>query len=164
MMLELSATLEDYLVAVYRLECEKRVARPRDIAREQNVAKSTVTAALKSLAEKGMINYEPYEAVTLTPEGLEKVKPLVIRHRILMDFLQDILGIEESRATEAACGLEHAIEEDALERIVCFLAFTRQSGSDGARLLEEFREFMERCGEGRICRECLERYSQDTVK
>lgn len=155
----LSATLEDYLIAVYRLECKKRVARPRDIASDQNVAKSTVTAALKSLAEKGLINYEPYEAVTLTEEGLEKVKPLVIRHRVLVDFFHDILGLEPISAAEAACGMEHAIEEDALERIVCFLAFMRQSGSDGAPLLEEFRDFIERCGEGRICRECLSEYS-----
>ncbi|MCF7854653.1 MAG: metal-dependent transcriptional regulator [Candidatus Pacebacteria bacterium] len=161
---ELSATLEDYLTAVYRLECEKRVARPRDIAREQKVAKSTVTAALKSLAAKELINYEPYEAVTLTPEGVEQVRPLIMRHRILVDFLRDILGLEASQATDVACGMEHAIAEDALERIVCFLAFTRQSGSEGEHLLDEFRQFLRTCGEGKICRECIEKYWEETPK
>jgi DtxR family Mn-dependent transcriptional regulator len=53
---ELSAKLEDYLEAIYGIEREKRVARPRDICKDQNVAGSTATAALQSLAEKRLIN------------------------------------------------------------------------------------------------------------
>lgn len=100
MMQKLSATIEDYSATVYRLECKKRVARPRDIACDQNVAKSTATAALKSLADKGLINYEPYESVPLNEKGMKLAQPLEMRHRILMDFLQEVLDLDIVEGSE----------------------------------------------------------------
>jgi DNA-binding MarR family transcriptional regulator len=47
---KLSSTLEDYLKAIFSLEKKKRTARVRDIAQHMGVSKSTVSAALKSLA------------------------------------------------------------------------------------------------------------------
>ncbi len=158
MVQKLSATIEDYLVTVYRLECEKRVARPRDIARDQNVAKSTVTAALKSLADKGLINYEPYESVTLTEKGKELAQPLEMRHRILLDFLEEVLDLDAETAEKAACGMEHGVEEEALERMVCFISFTKKQQPGGTEWLAEFRTFIRKCGKGKICRECIEEY------
>ncbi len=155
---ELSSTLEHYLIAVYRLEGEKRVARGRDISRLQRVAKSTVTAALKSLAEKGLVNYEPYEAITLTQRGRATAERLAIRNRILKDFLEGVLGLEADQAEKTACGMEHAVEQEALECIVCFLAFARQCASGGTNWLQEFRTFVRRGGRSRICRNCVDEY------
>jgi DtxR family Mn-dependent transcriptional regulator len=155
---ELSSTLEDYLIAVYRLEGEKRVARPRDIGRLQNVAKSTVTAALKSLAERGLINYEPYETITLTSQGRQTAERLAIRNRILRDFLEGVLGLDPEQAGKTACGMEHAVEEEAMERFVCFLAFVKQHPPDGTKWLDGFREFIRQGGRSRIYRKCVEEY------
>jgi DtxR family Mn-dependent transcriptional regulator len=65
----LSATLENYLEAIFRLEEEKGFARVRDISSGLDVAKSAVTTALQSLSEKGLVRYEPYEPVRLSAEG-----------------------------------------------------------------------------------------------
>jgi DtxR family Mn-dependent transcriptional regulator len=154
----LSATLEDYLLAIYWLERERRVARPRDICRLQGVAKSTVTAALQSLAEKGLINYTPYEVITLAPEGQKRAEQLNMRHRVLKDFLQDVLGLEPEKAESTACGMEHAVEPEALERFICFLAFVKQHTPDGKTLLKRFREFAREGGRGKACRDCVEEY------
>ena len=158
---ELSATLEDYLETIYCLEKEKRVARPRDISESQGVARSTVTAALQSLSEKGLINYEPYELITLTEEGREQAEKLDRRHRIMRDFLENILGLEPERADETACGMEHAVERDVLERFTCFLAFMRRCSSGGTRCLEQFREYVEQHIGPEGCQECLENYVND---
>ncbi len=66
---ELSESLEDYLEAIYHLVAEKQVARSRDIATRLRVGRSSVTGALQALSEKGLVNYEPYEAITLTRGG-----------------------------------------------------------------------------------------------
>jgi DtxR family Mn-dependent transcriptional regulator len=155
---ELSSTLEDYLETIYCLEEEKRVARPRDIAEAQGVARSTVTAALQSLSEKGLINYEPYELITLTEEGREKAQRLDSRHRIMRDFLENILGLEPERADETACGMEHAVERDVLERFTCFLAFMRRCSIDGSGCLKQFREYIEEHIGPDGCHECLDNY------
>jgi len=156
----LSPTLEDYLEAIYHIEKEKRVARPRDISRAQNVAGSTVTAALQSLSEKGLVNYEPYELITLTDEGRERAEELATRHRIIRDFLQNVLGLEAERADAAACGMEHVIDGEALERFVCFLAFMQPHSPDGAKSLERFRRFIKQGADGQTCKECVEEYME----
>ena len=154
----LSATLEDYLETIYLLEERKRVARPRDICEAQGVASSTVTAALRSLADKGLVNYEPYELITLTDEGRERAEELVTRHRIISDFLENVLGLEADQADATACGMEHAIDSEALERFVCFLAFMEPHSPDGAKSLERFRRFIKEGAGGQTCKECVEEY------
>jgi DtxR family Mn-dependent transcriptional regulator len=155
---DLSSTLEDYLETIYRLEEEKRVARPRDISDRQGVARSTVTAALQSLSEKGLINYEPYELITLTAEGRQKARRLDSRHQVIRDFLENILGLEPERADETACGMEHAVERDVLERFTCFLAYMRRCSTAGSGCLEQFRDFIEEHVGPDGCHSCLEDY------
>ncbi len=76
--------LEDYLRAIYCIERTQKVAWPKDISAPQAAASSTVTVTFQSLAERGMVNYEPYELITLTDEGHERAEQLAVRHRIDM--------------------------------------------------------------------------------
>ena len=55
---DLSATLQDYLGVIHRLQRQRQFARVRDIAGELDVVKSAVTTALRSLADKGLVHYE----------------------------------------------------------------------------------------------------------
>lgn len=161
---ELSPTLEDYLETIYRIEREKRVARPRDICRAQNVAASTVTAALQSLAEKGLINYEPYELITLTDQGRKRGKDLATRHRIIKDFLENVLDLGAEGADATACRLEHLIDREALERFICFLAYMRSHSQEGAKWLESFRRFTKEGTGDLTCKECVDQYMKSIQK
>jgi len=155
---QLSATLEDYLETVFRLEQEKRFARVRDISAALDVAKSAVTTALRSLSEKGLINYQPYEPVTLSTEGRQKAGRIVLRHRVMEDFLRNVLGLEAERADSMACGMEHAIDRDALDRFVCFLAFVGRRRKEGESWLDEFRRFIREGTAEQTCEECMQQY------
>lgn len=164
MKLELSPKLEDYLETIYRIAGRKKVARPRDISKAENVAKSTVTAALRSLAEKGLINYEPYEVITLTEKGRSKAENIMVRHIIIKRFLQDVLRFEARRAEETACKMEHALDQKGMERFVCFLAFLRHCSADCAKWLDDFHRFLKEGSRGRPCRQCVEEYLNDLKK
>jgi len=157
-MKQLSATLEDYLGVVLRFQREKRFARVSDIASALGVAKSAVTAALQSLGSKALINYQPYEPVTLTPEGEQQAEEILLRHRIILDFLEDVLAIQPKEAETIACEMEHAIHAAALERFVCFLAFIRTRSGRGQTWLKEFQHFTKSGAKGRTCRECIREY------
>ena len=154
----LSSTLEDYLTAIYQLEREKHMARSRDIAGLKRVANSTVTSALQTLAEKGLINYEPYEPITLTSKGRTTAEDLTMRRCILTDFLENVLGLEREKAEGTAGRMEHTVEQEVLGRFICFLAFLNQYTPDGAKLLREFRKFVRLSEHNRICKECIETY------
>lgn len=116
----LTAALEDYLEAIFNLCRFDKAARSRDIAESLNVHKSTVTAALKSLSQMQLINYSPYEAVTLTPEGRKLAADVVKRHGALRDFFIDVLRVDPELAESAACGMEHSIPREIVERLADF--------------------------------------------
>ena len=52
----LSSNMEDYLEAIFHISKEKQAARAKDIADRLMVNKSSVTGALRSLSEKGLVN------------------------------------------------------------------------------------------------------------
>ena len=157
---ELSSTLQDYLEAIFRIERQKRVARVRDISRMLSVGNSTVTAALRSLAHKGLVNYEPYEPVTLSREGHDRAARITERHQVMKHFLETVLDIEPSLADSNACRMEHAIDEEVLDQFVCLLAFINQHPHEGAEWLGQFERFRREGPDGQGCRDCIERYLQ----
>ena len=144
---ELSATLEDYLEAISRLIAEKGVARVRDIATALSVHKSTVTAALKSLGEKGLVNYSPYEVVTVTSQGRKVAKDILGRHRLIRRFLVDVLLLDEDMTDANACRMEHVMDEEVLERLSLFGEFVKQCPRAGEEWLGKFRYYFEHGGE-----------------
>jgi len=106
----LTASLEDYLEAIFHIVAEKRAARPKDIASRLGVKNSSVTGALRSLAERKLINYAPYDVVTLTSTGESAAREIVRRHEVLRDFIMKVLSVEEAVADKATCRKEHFID------------------------------------------------------
>jgi len=158
---ELTPTLEDYVRAIYHIERKQKAARPKDISRAQNVASSTVTAALQSLSERGMVHYEPYELITLTEKGRKKAEQLAIRHHIVRNFLEDILGLEPGQAEATTCDMEHAVNRQALERFVCFLAFIQRHSPARINWLDAFRLFIQEGADGQSCEQCVKEYMDE---
>ena len=154
---QLSESMEDYLEAILALEQIHQVARPKDIAERLDVRRGTVTGALKSLNEKGLINYKPYSVITLTPKGLRIAKDVTRRHAVLKQFLKDVLRLTPERAETIACRMEHAIDRLFVERLVQFIEFIDQCPRTGDDWIREFVRFCE-TGERNTtqCRTCLE--------
>ena len=105
----LSASQEDYLEAVLDLANQKSVARVKDIATTLNVKRSSVTVALRTLGEKGYVNYAPYAVITLTSEGKRIAECIRNRHNVLKKLFMSLLGVEEQSAEASACLMEHGM-------------------------------------------------------
>ena len=118
----ISESMEDYLEAILRLTSGKRVARARDIAARLGVKMPSVSGALKSLVVRGLVNYRPYEAVTLTSAGVAVAKGVARKHQVLLGFLRDILGVNERIAEADACRLEHSLSGDSMRKLGVFMA------------------------------------------
>ncbi len=118
----LSENIEDYLETILALQTQNTVARSKDIAERLNVKRGSVTGMLKKLAARKLINYEPYGYVTLTPEGKKIAKKIEYRHSVLKDFLFRILEVDETRADETACRMEHAMDGQSFKKFVAFIA------------------------------------------
>ncbi|HHL33974.1 MAG TPA: metal-dependent transcriptional regulator [Desulfobulbaceae bacterium] len=119
----LTESQEDYLEAIYHISQKKGAARAKDIAIRLDVRPSSVTGALRNLGTMKLINYTPYDLITLTDKGHTKAKEIVRRHQALRHFLVHVLGIEEQKADTAACRMEHAVPKDIIERLIQYDRF-----------------------------------------
>ena len=117
----LTPSLEDYLETIYLLQQNNaREARVRDIAAARSVKASSVSPALKRLSELGYLSYEQRESIRLTEQGKIAARRVYARHVLLFQFFHDILGMDEEPAKEEACGLEHALSDEGMDRFVRF--------------------------------------------
>lgn len=138
---QLSASLEDYIEAIYNIISEKKVARGKDIAAMLDVSGASVTEALRSLSQKGLINYAPYEAITLTDAGREIARDVVHRHNALKQFFTKILDIPEEVAEIGACRVEHAAPREIIDQMVHFIEFMDAYPIDSDKLARDFTDF-----------------------
>lgn len=153
----LSASLEDYLEAIYILVQKEHVARVKDIAARLGVQMPSVTGALRSLAAKGLVHHDPYSYITLTDPGERIARDLVRRHEVLTEFLTDFLGLDHETADRNACEMEHAIEPVVLDRLVDFVEFAQTCPRADAQWVQGAAHA---CGRGERfhhCEACLER-------
>ena len=127
----LTATMEDYLEAIYHLANEHGAARSRMIVEKLGVHKSTVTTALQHLAALGFVEYAPYQEVTLTPKGIKEARGVVRRHEIFFRLLRDLLEVEAHEAEELACIMEHSLPPNTVDRFAGLVekALQRKKGT-----------------------------------
>lgn len=151
----LSASLEDYLKAIATISAEKRAARPKDISQRLDVNMSSVTGALRALADRGLVNYAPYEIVTLTDKGQEVAREVVRKHEGIRDFLVKVLAVNNEAAEKAACDMEHAISPEVLDRVIRFLDYLEVCPRAGSSWAEEFGFYCEHPDEEDDCERCL---------
>lgn len=123
--INVSRVQEDYLETILQLIHSHGEARVTDIASELSVRKSSVTLALRTLAEKGLVDYAAYVLPTLTPKGQVIATNIRYRHNILKRFLADVLLLEDDLAELNACRIEHAIDRCVLHRLAQLLGFLK---------------------------------------
>jgi len=116
-----SSTVENYLKAIYHgvagLNPGQRLLPMGQLAAALGVAPGTATTMVKTLAESGLVEYEPYTGVTLTGAG-EKLAALVLRrHRLIELFLVQVMGFSWDEVHDEAEQLEHVVSDRLIERI-----------------------------------------------
>ncbi len=139
--IKITASLEDYLEAIYEIIEEKRGVKAVEIAKRLDVRRSSVTEALKNLAEKKLVNYGRYDVISLTPAGIKTAKKVIEKHKTLYNFFTKILGLTSEEASANACRVEHAISEEVLQRLIAFLEFNNNYFCSEKNYTDEFQKF-----------------------
>jgi DtxR family Mn-dependent transcriptional regulator len=114
---EVSANTEEYLEWIYRLSKENDEVTTTDLARKLKVSPASVTGMLKRLAERGLIDYQPYKGILLTPEGRTVAARIIRRHGLIERLLTDVLGLPWHEVDQVAGRIEHVITDEVEERI-----------------------------------------------
>jgi DtxR family Mn-dependent transcriptional regulator len=114
-----TSTVEDYLKQIYQAQIASpgALVPTGQVAAALNVAPGTATAMVKTLADSGLVDYEPYSGVCLTAAGEKLATHVLRRHRLLELFLVEVMGMDWSEVHGEAELLEHAVSDRLLERM-----------------------------------------------
>ncbi|MCU0633383.1 MAG: metal-dependent transcriptional regulator [Gemmatimonadaceae bacterium] len=117
-----TASVEDYLKAIYELErASGAAAATNELAERLDVAPASVTGMVRRLAEQGLIDYEKYRGMRLTADGRTVALRTIRRHRILETFLSRALGMPWDSVHAEAEQLEHATSDAVIDRMAHWL-------------------------------------------
>jgi DtxR family Mn-dependent transcriptional regulator len=116
-----SATVENYLKAIHHAQSvltdEKALVPMGQLSSALGVVPGTATTMVKTLAESGLVEYEPYAGVRLTASGYKLAALVLRRHRLVELFLVQVMGMSWTEVHDEAELLEHAVSDRLIDRI-----------------------------------------------
>jgi len=115
---KLGQSAEDYLEAVLIIGRRGQRVRVTDIAEHLDVSKPS------------LVKHERYGGVELTARGACVAEEMYRRHRLLQEFLHEVLGVSDKVAARDACLIEHVVSRESLERLVRLVEFVRSHDDD----------------------------------
>ncbi len=114
---ELTKSEREALKAIYRHTKNGTQAHTGDLAETLGVTPGTVTATVKRLADRGLVDHRPYHGVTFTADGRRQAVGAIRRHRIVERFLADVLAYSWSEADRLAPTFEHDLPAEVEDRM-----------------------------------------------
>jgi DtxR family Mn-dependent transcriptional regulator len=117
-----SEAIEDYAKAIYSLAGRTGGAVSTNaLAERLGVTPASVSAMVKKLDDRGLVEHVPYKGVALTPAGTRVALEILRHHRLLETYLAEHLGVPWDRVHEEAEALEHVLSEYLEARIAAKL-------------------------------------------
>lgn len=123
---ELSTSEEDYLKALYLLgEWDSQPVYTGELADQLGRSPASVTGMVRKLAGKGLVDFIPRGAISLTAAGHGAALTVVRRHRLIETFLCRELGYGWDEVHDEAERLEHTVSERFVDALEARLGYPR---------------------------------------
>lgn len=117
----LTATQQDYIEVIYRLEQSGARVRVTDIAAELGTRLPTVTRAIQRLTRLGLVRHAMRQEVGLTSAGRRIATEVAHRHDDLVQFFVTYLGLNRRQVENDVCQIEHGLSATTAQRFHEFL-------------------------------------------
>jgi DtxR family Mn-dependent transcriptional regulator len=112
-----SRAVEDYLKAIRHLQQEGTPVSTSSLAQQLDRSPASVTNMIKSLADQGLVEHQPYHGVRLSAAGERSALRIIRRHRVIEAYLIEELGYSWDRVHAEAERREHAASDELVERM-----------------------------------------------
>jgi DtxR family Mn-dependent transcriptional regulator len=110
-----------HLLAILELREKRGYARVTDVARELNITTGSASINLKSLKAKNLIVEDENKFLSLSEEGEAVAKAVLMRKKILYNFLANILKVKPEQAEIDSCKTEHLISAETAKKLQEFI-------------------------------------------
>lgn len=114
--MKIYASGEDYLEAVLVLQKKKGMVRSVDLARHMGFSKASISHAVGVLKNGGFLTVDEEGYFHLTEDGREVAEKIYERHQFFTEQLVAV-GVDRETAERDACRIEHAISEEAFQKL-----------------------------------------------
>lgn len=109
---------ENYLKAIFSHSTEMdNNASTTMIANHLSISSSAISDMAKKLSKEGLVKYEKYKGIILTPHGEKAALKVIRRHRLWELFLMNVLGLDWSEVHDEAEKLEHYSSDFLIDKI-----------------------------------------------
>ncbi|MFD3812947.1 metal-dependent transcriptional regulator [Rhodococcus sp. NPDC058639] len=120
----LSSVAQDYLKIIWTVqEWSGEKISTKLLAEKLGVSASTVSEAVRRLADQGLLDHARYGSISLTDAGRTAAVSMVRRHRLIETFLVQELGYGWDEVHDEAEVLEHAVSERMVAAIDAKLGY-----------------------------------------
>jgi DtxR family transcriptional regulator, Mn-dependent transcriptional regulator len=117
-----SVSVDDFVKHIYLLGRDERMKVTGSLlAKTLGVSNAAITDMARKLSRKGLVKYEKYQALKLTPQGSAHALQLVRRHRLWETFLHQVLKLDLQSIHTEAERLEHQSSDELIAKIAEFL-------------------------------------------
>jgi DtxR family Mn-dependent transcriptional regulator len=112
-----SESVQNFLKAVYKLQQTMERVSTNALAEVLNVQAPSITDMAQRLVNAGLVDYQKYQGVLLTPTGEALALKIIRRHRLLELFLVRELGYALQEVHAEAENLEHAVSDRFIDAL-----------------------------------------------
>lgn len=109
--------IEDYLKIIYDLQKQGMEVSTTALSDKLGVAPASITGMVKKLASLKLVNYKPYQGVTLTIEGERIALQTIRHHRLVESYLSETLDLSWDEVHREAEKWEHVLSDEMEQRI-----------------------------------------------
>lgn len=153
---DLTKSLERYLLAINELILNgNENVIVKDVSNYLNIGGPSTADAIKTLKERGYINYEPYKSITLTSKGLSTIEIKKYRRNAISKFLTNVLEIDLELAKSSTENIEFSMPEVVLERFVHFLDFMEQCTCQEPKWIKSCKNSLHNGEMSQKCKDCI---------
>ncbi|WP_430931500.1 metal-dependent transcriptional regulator [Saccharicrinis sp. 156] len=151
-----STSVENFLKNIFTLKNDEgEKASMTNLSMRLGISGPAITDMAKKLSAKGLVNYEPYKELELTPQGLNFAIKVIRRHRIWEMFLHQVLKMDLDEVHMEADMLEHQTSDRLLAKMDDYLGKPKFDphgdpipGTDGSIQRHKNAIKMNECEEG----------------
>ncbi len=121
-----------HLLAILELREKRGYARVTDVARDLNITTGSASINLKSLKAKHLIIEDENKFLALSEEGETLARAVLMRKKVLNDFLVNVLKVTAEQAEIDACKTEHLISVETATKLQAFIEAYQANPSKAA--------------------------------